>query len=54
MMDTEKDNEDVESGLDTSIYNPLRENAGKYLENGYGVIYLAESLLMVKEIKQKL
>ena len=41
-----EDNEkqEMETALDTSIYKPLYEISNKYLQNGYNVLYTAQSL----------
>jgi hypothetical protein len=36
--------QEIETALDTSIYKPLYEISNKYLENGYSILYVAESL----------
>jgi hypothetical protein len=40
----EKKKQDIEVELGPSIYRPLYQMSNKYLENGYGVLYAAESL----------
>jgi hypothetical protein len=37
--------QDTEDGLDPSIYRPLYQMSNKYLQNGYSVLYAAESSL---------
>jgi hypothetical protein len=37
-------NEHIKDELEPSIYGPLYEISNKYLENGYSVLYVAESL----------
>ncbi|HJT48019.1 MAG TPA: MEDS domain-containing protein [Nitrososphaeraceae archaeon] len=40
----EKKKQEIEAEPDPSIYKPLYQMSNKYLENGYGVLYAAESL----------
>ncbi|HJT48483.1 MAG TPA: hypothetical protein VJ729_09895 [Nitrososphaeraceae archaeon] len=43
-VDAKSNSVDENHNTDSSIYKPLYQMSNKYLENGYGVLYAAESL----------